>query len=452
MNYKLFFKKAISVVPIIIIGICIIFLLFLTNFKDLTWNDRSRLATIQSLVEYHTFSIDNSVFDTGDKVFSKGHFFSDKPPLLSVFLAGVYLPFYYSGITFATYPNWVIYILTLSASTVPYIIYLFFVFKFSFQNLNTSKLKNIFLVIVLGLGTSLFSYATILNNHLLAGILCGIGGMIFLSKESFQQKFLVGLIMGFATTIDPAALFIGGIFGISIVYITFKKREIKKTAQNSLLLVVGFCLPLLLHGIINNFITGDFLPASMHPELFNYPGSYFTPEKLTNATLAVSNFNEWVGYMYNLLFGKRGIIVLNPLVALGLGTSIYYIFKKDSDYIFRIYCLISISSFFSVVLYYSLYGKDFGGPSYTVRWLIISIPIFFPILLRYAFSRKWALYIVATCAVVGAIWNVPASLDVFTNLNGYQTWQGKLVLQRFPKNFIKHTLEWKKLIKIKYAI
>ena len=69
------------------------------------WNDGSRLATVESLVDYHTLAIDRSIFvnpppaeagnsapyssedllstafGTGDKLYIKGHFYSDKSPV-----------------------------------------------------------------------------------------------------------------------------------------------------------------------------------------------------------------------------------------------------------------------------------------------------------------------------------------------------------------------------------
>ena len=62
-----------------------------------SWNDASRLATIESLVERGTWQIDQSPFLrlTGDKIFLQGHFYSDKPPLLQVFSAVPYSVMYH---------------------------------------------------------------------------------------------------------------------------------------------------------------------------------------------------------------------------------------------------------------------------------------------------------------------------------------------------------------------
>src|SRR3989338_6622265 len=72
----------------------VFFLLYASLVKtDVSWNDGSRFAALESVVERHTFAIDNSSFlnITKDRVFFNGHFYSDKAPGL-VFLA---LPVYF---------------------------------------------------------------------------------------------------------------------------------------------------------------------------------------------------------------------------------------------------------------------------------------------------------------------------------------------------------------------
>ena len=72
------------------------FLLFalLTAVRSSSWNDSSRLAQIQSLVDHGSLIIDDSVFSyTGDKYFFNQHFYSDKPPILAIYA------FYNLGVT-----------------------------------------------------------------------------------------------------------------------------------------------------------------------------------------------------------------------------------------------------------------------------------------------------------------------------------------------------------------
>ena len=53
-----------------IIFILILISIFTVIPKNISWNDASRMATAQALVEDNTFSIDNTTFkNTGDKVY-----------------------------------------------------------------------------------------------------------------------------------------------------------------------------------------------------------------------------------------------------------------------------------------------------------------------------------------------------------------------------------------------
>src|SRR4051812_2021868 len=76
------------------------------------WNDGSRFATAESLVDYHPWAIDRSIFagahaasgggayspderslrdfGTRDKMWINGHFYSDKPPVPNLALAILY--------------------------------------------------------------------------------------------------------------------------------------------------------------------------------------------------------------------------------------------------------------------------------------------------------------------------------------------------------------------------
>jgi hypothetical protein len=63
----------------------------LTKVHTHSWQEESRMATVQAVVEQGTFTIDHTAFNrTGDKVFIHDHFYSDKTPLLSVGAAGTY--------------------------------------------------------------------------------------------------------------------------------------------------------------------------------------------------------------------------------------------------------------------------------------------------------------------------------------------------------------------------
>lgn len=85
-----------------------IFFLFLFLFAVSTkrsvssWNDASRMATIQALVEQGTLVIDDTMFVdlTSDIYLYQDHTYSSKPPALAVMGALVYVPLHLAGITF----------------------------------------------------------------------------------------------------------------------------------------------------------------------------------------------------------------------------------------------------------------------------------------------------------------------------------------------------------------
>jgi hypothetical protein len=110
------------------------------------WNDGSRLATVECLVDHHTLAIDDSIFvkvpyfestpspyqlddlelrvlGTGDKLYIKGHYYSDKSPVPALFLAGVYQGWQWTtGWTARERADLFCYVLTLASSGLAYVV------------------------------------------------------------------------------------------------------------------------------------------------------------------------------------------------------------------------------------------------------------------------------------------------------------------------------------------
>src|SRR5262249_53593481 len=54
-------------------------------------DDVSRRAPADNLVDHHTLAIDDSAFlNTGDKLYIRGHYYSDKSPVPALLMAGLY--------------------------------------------------------------------------------------------------------------------------------------------------------------------------------------------------------------------------------------------------------------------------------------------------------------------------------------------------------------------------
>ena len=71
------------------------------------------MATIESIVEEHSFIIDNSLFQTDDKYFYQSNFYSTRPPNSAIY--GSFFGFFLKdlGISFSNHYNLTYYLLTL---------------------------------------------------------------------------------------------------------------------------------------------------------------------------------------------------------------------------------------------------------------------------------------------------------------------------------------------------
>src|SRR5262249_12863464 len=118
------------------------------------WNDGSRLATVECLVEEHTLAIDHSIFvqvpstesasaapyepdgtgiethGTGDKLFINGHFYSDKSPVPALVMAVCYQGYrWLTGWTAAAHPDRFCYWMTLTSSGLAYVLAVWCLFQ-----------------------------------------------------------------------------------------------------------------------------------------------------------------------------------------------------------------------------------------------------------------------------------------------------------------------------------
>ncbi len=162
------------------------------------WNDGSRLATVESLVDRHTWVIDDSIFvnpsaetadhphrqapyaapdpaadyllkheGTLDKLFINGHYYSDKSPVPSLWLAAVYAAFRFcTGWTAATHAGAFCYLLTLASSGLAYVVAVWSVWRLG-RPLGLAPRLRLLLTASFGLATVALPYVRHVNNHIL---------------------------------------------------------------------------------------------------------------------------------------------------------------------------------------------------------------------------------------------------------------------------------------------
>lgn len=425
-----------------IIGVGIILILLLTRHNTASWNDASRFATIEKLVSEQTFSINNSIFWTGDKIYVNGLFYSDKPPLFAVFASAPYAVLYQLGIPFSYHPSEIVYITNLFALALPFILFGYALYWFARKdNPSHDKEKILFMVLLLLMGTVLLSYTTQLNNHITAAMFVGFATLIMYYKKIYSARdtFIIALLLSFATTFDPGAGFVAACSAIVVGWNVIRNKEqgVNNKYAKILFYFVGAIIPVLIHYFVNVQITGDIKPGSMHPELFNWEGSEFTLDILTGASFAVSSFMGWLKYLwYTVFFGYKGLLLHSPIVGLGIGVAASVFFRSKITHE-KIYALFSLLSILLVIIYYSLFGKLGAGTSYTIRWFLIFIPLLFPLVITWTLQNKKRLQWVMLLCVIPLLWNVAAMGNVMGRAYSIDAYAFANAWIAFPPYFVQ---------------
>jgi hypothetical protein len=290
------------------------------------WNDGSRLATVESLVDRHTFAIDESIFvdvpaepaaipypptqpglrDTGtlDKIRVGEHYYSDKSPVPALGLAAVYQVLRWTtGRTARGRPDLFCLAMTLLSAGLPYVVAVGSVYALG-RPLRLPMGLRLLLTASFALGTVALPYARHVNNHvLLLGVAAALVlGLARLAEEARTVRaLLVGALAGLGYTIDLGAGPV--LLACTLAVVVYRGRRPA--------VVGGFlaaALPwLLLHHALNYLVGGTLVPANAVTAYLQWPGSPFTPETMTGGWKHPS-VAHLLWYAADLLVGKQGFL------------------------------------------------------------------------------------------------------------------------------------------------
>lgn len=359
----------------VLIIVFIVYLL-LTKSSVGSGNEKSRYATIESLVERCTLIIDNSSFlDTNDKVLIKDHFYSDKPIGLSLLASGFYFIIYHVfGLSFSNDLAIVVYLLNIILMVLPTIIMLFFFYRL-LDNVNIKEKYQHIVVLTLAFGTFVFPYSLVFNNHIVTANLCLIAFYFMVKMRDKElpnwNYYVIGLLLGSAFSFD---IVVGGvfliIFSLGTIIDEMKKRRIK----NLIFFGLGAILPIIILLGVNYYLAGDFLPMTMHPEFWNYPGSDFSEENLTGVTSHTS-FSSIMTYAFHSLLGYRGLFSYTPILLI----SLYYLIRvcTNTKHKFFKEGFMILTGIIITVLFYIVSSNNYGGYNYGMRWFVGLTPLLF---------------------------------------------------------------------------
>jgi len=397
------------------IGVAVFFFLLWVLFTHShvnSWNDASRLATVEALVHQGTWAVEGTTFGdrTADRVFLNGHFYSDKPPVLPFLAAGVYTVLYrgfHISFDFTGWcdpvaspcscfallcpqpPDWAYYLLTLVLIGLPSALMLALFYR-STAFLDLPNPLALLVTGVLGLGTLVFPYSLVFNNQIPAAASVMVGFYALLRSKTCNSSSTGWLLVaGFATalafTFDLLAVpFLVFFFGVTLL------RHRRRTWA----FLLGSFIPLVLLAALDWWMLGDPLPPSMHPSGFSYPDSLFPSTPTGN--LAPANVLD---YGFRMMFGDRGLFNLSP-VSLWPVFGLWLLFRERSHRLWSEMVALALASL-ALVLGLALFTQDFGGLSYGARWLTEAVsPLFFFAARPRLYRSLWQRSLFAALAVI----------------------------------------------------
>ncbi len=304
-------------------------------------NDRSRWCTVRALVDDGTFVIGhrdpalksetNKYGDTGivfedgwqtvDKVMNPetGEFYSTKPPLLPVMMAGEYWLLKQAlGWTLAENADAVVRITLITFNLLPWIMYLILLSRL-IERFGTTDWGRLFVMATACFGTLMTPFLISMNNHTL-GTCSALFALYFASKLWTEERPGWGAILGAgffaAFTVCnelPALAFALGLFAL---------MGLKDVRRTLFWFVPGALVPAAAFLLTNYLAMGEFSPTyeKFGGPWYKYEGSHWArdPDPVKPG-IDFARRKESVGaYAFHVLLGHHGLLSLTPYVLLAL--------------------------------------------------------------------------------------------------------------------------------------
>jgi hypothetical protein len=356
------------------------------------WNDGSRLAAVESLADRHTLAIDDSVFcrppagliadghppyppdnaplladGTFDKLLIGGHFYSDKPAVITGLMSAFYGACQWLGLPpAARRPDLFCLALTLGTAGLSYALAVLALYQVGGEVGLRGRLRLAW-VASFALATCALAYTRHVNNHImqlgLMALLCW--QLIGLARDSAARRAswlrLIGLGtlagLGFNLDFGSGPLLLAALLGL----VAYRCR--RPAAVLAFLLAAA---PWVAAGIgINRVVGGVWKPMNMVPEYSAWPGCPFNPSNMTG--FARHGAFQLPVYALALLFGKKGFLVHNLPLLLAL-PALLPVLRRPS--LHRPELLVTLGWCVATWLLYSVLSNNYGGASCSIRWFV----------------------------------------------------------------------------------
>jgi hypothetical protein len=366
-----------------------------------SWNDGSRLATVEALADHGTFAIDDSIFcrppadklvygtqqanvhlvGTYDKLFIEGRYYSDKPALVSMLLAGLYRLLQFLGFpTVAERPDVFCWTMTVCSSGLAFAVGGVSMYRLGGLAGLPNRVRWLWLASFL-FATVAFTYTRSVNNHMM---LLGVVAAICLkliqlafhpSKPRRATLLWLGTLAGLGFNLD-----FGG--GPLLVLAVVGCVLIRCGRIGPAVVVSIATVPWVAAGLgINYAIGGVWKPINMIPEYLDWPNSPFNQTNLTG--FSRHGPARLVLYAFSLLFGRQGFHLHNLTLLLTLPAAWIAFrvsngprlraFRPESTSVpidFRAEMVFMVGWCVATWLLYSFLSNNNSGICCSVRWFV----------------------------------------------------------------------------------
>ncbi len=373
------------------------------------WNDGSRLATVESLVDRRTLAIEDSIFvrspetadapnpytpgdellrtkGTQDKLLIGGRYYSDKSPVPAFWLAAWYqLIQSTTGLTAHAHPHLFCYLMTLASAGIAYVLTVWSIWRLALRQ-GLPLATCVLLAGSIALATVALPYTRHVNNHIL---LLAVVSLLMLvldrmvphqagecedtgsedrdairTSSSVQTRLLgsaaAGGLAAIGYTLD---LGLGPVLLIcTTLLIAFRTRNILAIGCFALATLPWLAAH---HGL--NYATGDtFGPANAVPEYVAWPGSPFSSQNMTGGW-AHRTIGHFFVYTAALLFGKHGFLNYNLPLFLALVGWVHLVRRRSTRFPELLFAAVFTGGAW---LLYAAMSNNYSGPCCSIRWFV----------------------------------------------------------------------------------
>jgi hypothetical protein len=336
-----------------------------------SWNDAARLATVESLVDRHTWRIDESVLfsRTMDRAYIDGHFYSHRSPLPSLALAAIYqFTQLVMGLNAAKSPGVFCYTLTLLSSGVAYVVAVMSFDRLAVRTGLSAPLRWP-LTWSFAFGTIALTYSRAVNDHV---FLLAVFALLNLSLWNRAQRawndvairhlIAIGTLTGVGYSID---LGVGPVLAACVL--TYVGAASRRISHLSIVALTAFPW-IALHYALTWMIGRTFRPLGAVAEyMTTWPGSPFTVDNLTGLGWAHGSVAGFGVYAIGLLVGPKGFLLHNPVLFF-LPASFGIVRRAASPE--RALAWYSIAVMAGTWLIYAITSNNYAGETASVRWFV----------------------------------------------------------------------------------